>query len=239
MKKTGDEEVRAGWAEAYREARILFEVGEENDPRFSRRSRHGHLALMAAEKAVEVSGIPKRQRKERRAWVSNLVFLLERVGVKLASVKRGAAGWRRLIEAGAVQVAERSSGDGVRVEISKKGRARFARDKGPIGEAWAFSAEGCEAFICAMVARLRGIYDGAGCSDKRRDVLAAILFQEERLGVRLSEKQRMTILENRGLVSRPETEHQHEKLRSLVARDVLEIRRAGMRLMQRKNQRGN
>ena len=228
-----DYEVSESTVDAYREARILFELGEAECSTKSK--RYGNLARIAAANAVEFSKIPKRRRKDRREWVGQLSFFLGRVGVGLAVARGGHPGWKRLIDSGIVDFKGRASGDGERIRLTDKGRKFLAGDRGDFGLAWSFCESACEWYLSAMVARRRGIYDDALSASRRRDVLAAVMVAEDELIAknilkrRLTESERITILQNSKLLPVVNTSLGSARVRSIVAKDSKAIRDAGKR----------
>ena len=229
-----DDEVSDSAADAYREARIFFELGEAESSKNAKSKRYGRLSWIAAADAVEFSKIPKRRRKDRREWIGQLSFFLGRVGVGLAVARGGHPRWKRLIDSGVVDFKGRASGDGERIRLTDKGRKFLARDRGDFGRAWSFCEPACEWYLCAMVMRLRAIY-GTGSASKRRDVLAAVMAIEAQLisakktGRNLTEAKRTTILERLKMIPVAKTECETDAIHSLLAKDALVIRAAYVR----------
>jgi len=218
----GDSGDESTCADAYREARVFFELGEPESSKNAKSKRHGNLAWIAAADAVEFSKIPKRRRKDRLEWIAQLSFFLGRVAAGLTHPK-----WKRLVDSGVVEFKGRASGDGERIQLTDKGRKYLAGDRGDFGRAWSFCESACEWYLCSMVMRLRGIYGDTLTASRRRDVLAALLANEESgREERRQESERTTILQmkkflpdenfSRGLGS--------ARVRSIVAKDSKVIR---------------
>lgn len=245
----GDEnESPAPLSDAYLEAQVLHEIGECDSNGLRRpgaRGRYGNLSWVAADASVKFSGIPKRNRKERRDWVGEFAFLLSRVGVWMATLQPdGRAGWTVFLDSGFAAVKQRA-GDGSRVELTRDGRTFLSADCGECGKAWRVCSSGCEWFLCAMIMRLRWIYDDPRAPTRIRAVLASILSAENRMisdgrmERPLTEKQRIRILENAGLFPTGSgSELQDSRNRATYLNNLRKIRDVGNSHLGKKSSSG-
>lgn len=193
LKKTHDQLA----ALRYREAQLDLETGCD-------------FALLYAQRGVDCSGLPEGARLSR---VQDLAVLFQEIGIATASVcEEDSAGgaalgrWAGWITEGYFIISDRTSFDGVRVNLSDSGRDACVvgnlpgfddDERDTLKHAWGLCPQACESFLCRLVARLNSYYS-YGSAFRRQDVLASLMVAHPPTG---NSCKAVEILQDAGLLA--------------------------------------